>query len=57
MGTKDRIFGLIAPPAIVGLVAVAASVLPMEILDFLSAWIFLSCPIGIVIGHFALGED
>ena len=54
---KERIFSLVGPPVIVGLVAVAASILPVAVLDYLTAWIVLSCPIGIVVGHFALSED
>jgi len=42
------------------LVAAGASLLqslPESVLEFLTAWVLVSVPVGVVIGHCALSED
>jgi len=55
MEPNDR-FMLFSPPIIVGLTACLLHIASVEVLRFLMAWMILSVPIGILIGHRALGE-
>jgi hypothetical protein len=57
MMTTDRVLGLLGPPLIAAALVLGLRALPAEVLRFLTAWILASVPIGIVLGHCALGED
>jgi len=45
------------PPAVVVLTAVVLHLLPHAVLNILTAWILVSFPIGVLIGHCALSEE
>ena len=55
METRDR-FTLLGPPIIVGLTTGLVHIASTEVLGFLIAWMLLSAPIGVLIGHCALSE-
>ena len=60
MGTQDRsprLVSIIGPPASIVAAALVLHLLPKEVLAFLAAWILLSLPIGVLIGHCVLSED
>ena len=57
MALARRAVELAAPPGlVVGSLAVLYF-LPPVVLDFLTAWTLLSLPLGVIIGHCALGDD
>lgn len=60
MRSNDDSLGLTAimgPPAIAAVCIVVLHLLPSQVLTVLTAWVLLSYPIGVLIGHCALGED
>lgn len=48
---------LIGPPVIVAACVFLLHFLPNEVLVLLTAWILISFPIGVLIGHCALSEE
>ena len=60
MGTQDRsprLASIIGPPAAIVAAALVLHLLPREVLAFLTAWILISLPVGVLIGHCVLSED
>jgi ABC-type multidrug transport system permease subunit len=56
---RDDQSGLAAVAGLLGFIVTAVyavQMLPAEVSNFLMAWILLSCPIGVLIGHCALSE-
>ena len=48
---------LAGPPLLIGLAMSLVYAMPTETLAFLVAWVLLSVPLGMLLGHCALGED
>jgi hypothetical protein len=48
---------IIGPPLIVAASVFVLHLLPGQVLTILTAWTLASFPIGVLIGHCALGED
>ena len=57
MGKTDWIGTLLGPPLLVASIAFFVSLAPREVIDFLTAWTLLSCPVGVLVGHLALSEE
>jgi hypothetical protein len=60
MWSEDEPPGLLAilgPPGLVAVSAILMHYLPSEVLMFLTVWTLASFPIGVLIGHCALGEE
>ena len=60
MGSRHDQSGLVAAAGFLGFIVAAVyavRILPREVSDLLMAWVVLSFPIGILIGHCALSED
>ncbi|MFL5280335.1 MAG: hypothetical protein ACJ8AW_04900 [Rhodopila sp.] len=45
------------PPLIAAGLACLLQFLPQSLMDFIMAWTLLSLPVGVLVGHCALGED
>jgi len=54
---SNKIASMLGPPAVVVLTTWSLYSLPVEVLGLLSAWILTSIPIGVLVGHCALGEE
>jgi hypothetical protein len=56
--SRMLLFGL---PATIAVVGIALSLLPthyaMDVIDALTTWACMSLPLGVLIGHCALGEE
>ncbi len=59
MSGKDQQVGLgrLGPLILVAISALLLRLLPGEVMVFLSAWILVSFPVGVLIGHCVLNED
>ena len=57
MALANRILELTGPPLIAIASAYLLRLLPNGILDFLTVWVLVSLPLGLMIGHCALSED
>ncbi|MBS0640290.1 MAG: hypothetical protein U1E70_01255 [Acetobacteraceae bacterium] len=57
MQLAKRTVELGGPPLVAMGAACLLQSLPQGVLDFLTAWMLVSLPVGIVVGHCALSED
>jgi hypothetical protein len=56
MEQNDTIVSVLGPPLIVALVVCLFDVLPTGIFSILTAWTFVSIPIGMLVGRCALND-
>lgn len=57
MGLTRRVLEIAWPMLLVAAGASLLQSLPESVLEFLTAWVLVSVPVGVVIGHCALSED